>query len=96
MKLSQSGKAVQVILDDGTVYCSSASIVMSLISGKIKPFVVMSEMPLRTVPGKFPRSQVWSPDGTKIEAYAGVKDVFSLKAKQQQQQHNAFEDKSVL
>lgn len=72
IKLSSSKRAVQFVLTEdveaGTVFQTSASLVAGVCgSGRINgDFVLLSRLPLKQDPGKYPVSEVWNPGGVEL------------------------------
>lgn len=81
IKLSQSKKAVQVVLSEdckaGTVFQVSSKIYEMMLNESIKGgFVVLSRLGTPTKPDKFPESPVWGEDLSGV-----TNDGLSSKAK---------------
>jgi len=64
LKLTSSGKGVQIIDDSGNVYMSSVTYLKSLLAGTSKhPVVFFSRLPFKVSPDKFGVSKLYDPDG---------------------------------
>ena len=64
IKLTQSGKGVQVIDDFGNVYNTSVNSIHYLLSGQAKGgFITTRRMLNPTAPDRFKPSEIWDPNG---------------------------------
>lgn len=101
LKLTKSGKAIQVVDDDGRVYVTSVNSLVMLMNGNAKPgFLMMKRLPFNVSPDRFEQSPVYDPDGvfekegTEKSLNTG-NDMFSKKGREQSEQKKAYTDKSV-
>ena len=69
IKLNKTGKQVQIVDDDGRVYGTSVSFLMSLIKGTSKVnFLLTSRLPFNLSPDRYKPSPLWIPEGMNKEA----------------------------
>ena len=70
LKLSGSGKAVLVVLDSGDVFSVARSSVVGLLAGE-KRFgsLVLTRLPYRVEPGRFPVSPLFVPGGGDVYSH---------------------------
>jgi hypothetical protein len=81
VKLSKSKKGLVFIDDEGNVFTSSTSMVVSMIQGNLKgDFLLLSRMPCPVPKDKFKQSPVYDPDGTWKEQmkYAKTDDPMKI------------------
>lgn len=99
IKLSKSGRAFQVIADDGTVYQTSLFTTRKLLDGQVNGgFIVLTEFPNKCSADRFPKSPMYKPEGdvlTTDDTLTTTNDVFSGKYKQANEEKEQFKDKSV-
>jgi hypothetical protein len=104
LKLTSSGKAIQVVDDFGNVYQTSVNSIHFLLSGKAKGgFITTNRMPYKVAADRFKPSEVWVPDGVDprtLEGPAGSEltasgDAYSKKDREQKKEVKQFEDKKV-
>jgi len=99
IKASKSGKQLQFIADDGTVYGVSLGIVQKIIDEKNPArFCVLTQFPLKASPDRYPKSPIWYPDNfqgdVSDDSKAGT-DVFSAHYRKNTEQKKQFEDKKI-
>lgn len=98
VKLSSSGKQVQFISDDGSVFVTSKAFLEGLLSsGSPGRVLVLSLLPNRVSPGRFPKSEVWRPE-LRDEGRSGAsvnRDVLSRGASEDRKVKEVFVDKEV-
>lgn len=104
VKLSSSGKAVQVITDDGSVFQTSKLFFEGLFSGKSSSgFIPMTRLPWKVSKDRFKPSPVWNPETGEKEVYEETggdvesmsSDSLSSKTVGANRKKKAFEDKKV-
>jgi hypothetical protein len=73
VKLSQSGKALLFVSDEGVVYSLARSSVEGLLRGE-KRFgsLVLTRLPFSVSPDRFPKSPVYEPKSTEADKYGHV------------------------
>lgn len=86
IKLTSSGKGIQIIDDLGNVYQTSKLYVQSLLDGNIKGnFILCNRLVWKASPDRFMKSPLWDPKGeaklTTGEAGTAGTDAFSPKGK---------------
>ena len=108
VKLSKSGKQVQFISDDGTLYGASVHLLKYIVEGKEmshgKNFVLLTRMPFSVSLDRFAKSPVWDPesnslrndDGNVVTNLKANKDGLSKNSKDTREQVKVFTDKKVL
>ncbi len=70
LKLTSSGKAFQVICEDGSVFQSSRVFLEGLLNGKSPSgFLLLTRMHFRVDPKRYKPSPVWCPDSQSRELY---------------------------
>jgi len=100
LKLTGSGKAVQVITDNGEVYQTSVNFIQGLLMGKAKGnFITTKRMPFNVAPTRFAPSELYDPEG-KFEGNAAktlttTNDALSVKVKKEKEESSVFEDANV-
>lgn len=100
IKLTKSGKAVQVITDEGHVYQTSVNSVTYLLAGKAKGgFITTKRMPWDVAPERFAPSELYDPNGV-FAGNAGktlttANDALSQKAAESKKVKKLYEDKKV-
>ncbi len=98
VKKTKSGKAVQFIDEDGTVFGTSVVSIHNMLNGAIKgDFVLLSRMPWKVNPGRFKESPLYEPPGyipPKDES-KNNSDALSVQNRKQNQDKKIFEDKKV-
>ena len=100
IKLTSSGKAVQVVTDNGEVYQTSVNFVQGLLMGKCKAgFITTKRMPFNVSPDKFKPSEVYDPQGTfkgnASKTLTSSNDAYSKKVVDSNKKMNIFKDKMV-
>ena len=101
IKLNKSGKAGQVITDDGYVYQTSVVFLQGLLMGKAKGnFITTSRLPFNVAADRFKPSILWDPDGVfdteaKRQTLNTTNDAFSVKDRETKATKEGFKDKSV-
>ena len=104
IKLTKSGKSIQVIDDDGRVYGTSIAYMTSLLNGTLKKgWILMARMPFDASPDRFQKSELWIPpnaDKAYLEKQKELReeklstgtDVMSSKQQNERKQKKAYED----
>ena len=101
IKLSKSGKQVQVITDEGHVFATSKAYLISLLNQTLKmDWVLLKRLPFNVSPDRFKKSEIWIPEGQDrayIEKQLGLanstkEDSFSPEAKKKRVQKKAYTD----
>lgn len=103
MKLTKSGKAVQIVDDDGRVYQTSVNSVMYLLGGKAKGgFITTVRLPFNAAPDRFKPSELWDPKGVfqgdaakTLDKVTTGNDAFSESFKKDKEEVESFQDKDV-
>ena len=103
IRLTESGKAVQVITDEGEVFQTSVNSVQFLLMGKAKGnFITTSRMIYNVAPDRFKPSQLYDPKGVfagnaakTLEPVTTGNDALSVKARASNESAKAYEDKPV-
>ena len=101
IKLNASGKAVQVITDEGVMFQTSRFYVEQMLSGKLNvPFILMSRLENGVSPDRFKKSPVWSGNlGVKTtdpsQPLTTTNDAFSVKAKTDIKQAQVYSNEEV-
>lgn len=102
LKLSKSGKQLQVIDDFGNVYGIGVYAVRNLLDGKVANGVtVASRLPDKVSPDRFGVSPLWDPEGrvpkeTLLDSSINLNnDALSPKALKRDEDFKKFEDKVV-
>ena len=100
VKLNKSGKAVQIITDEGQVYQTSVVFLQGLLMGKAKGnFITTSRLPFNVAPGRFKPSILWDPNGVfkgdAAKTLTTTNDAFSVKETKKNEQKKMFEDIKV-
>lgn len=99
VKLSSSGKQLQVVCDDGSVFVTSVAFLLRLVDGSLRsPFIVCSLLPNKASVDRFPKSPVYNPglgrvvvDSSKVSS-----DSFSKKSTSSVKVKRVFSDEEVL
>jgi len=100
LKLTSSGKAVQIIDDEGRVYQTSVVFLQGLLMGKAKGnFVTTSRLPFNVAPGRFKPSILYDPEGVfqgdAAKTLSTTNDSISVKTRKDKENKEMFEDKPV-
>jgi len=102
VKLSKSGKAIQIYTDEGKVYQTSVVFMQGLMMGKSKGgFITTVRLPFNVAPDRFKPSEVWDPDGVfKGDAAKTLdlntsNDALSVGVRKNNEQKKVFTDKKV-
>lgn len=103
IKLSSSGKQLQVIDDDGNVFGTSVLFLKGLLEKRApRNFVLMTKMPFKVAKNRFAPSPVYNPDTKEkelvednIDEERTDKDAFSPHITKKVKDKKAFEDKEV-
>ena len=103
IKLSSSGKQLQVVDDFGNVYATSLVYAKMLLDNKLpKPFILCSRLPNKVSASRFGLSPVWNPDNRPVaELVPGTsgeiisKDSFSNEVRDSNKVKVNIEDKVV-
>lgn len=67
VKLSKSGKQLQVVDDFGNVYGIAKVAVLNLLNGSVKQnFSIMTRLPFKVSTSRFGVSPLWDPNGTNV------------------------------
>ena len=78
IKLSNSGKQVQVVDDDGCVFGTSLVFLNGLLEGRSPlNFVLMTRLPFKVAKGRFKPSPTWNPSTNTKEVE--IKDTSDVK-----------------
>lgn len=102
IKLSASGKQVQVIDDSGVVFVTSKGFLERLFAGGVSSgFIVLTRMPFKVSSTRFPSSPVFNPVSGVAEADKGQVplvegDAFDSKVLKQRRVVKAFSDEVTL
>ena len=75
VKLSKSGKQVQIIGDDGVMYMTSRDYLQRLLDCQFK-IVLLSKAPLRVSKDRFKQSSIYDPNGL-MEKYSDDPNILS-------------------
>lgn len=100
IKLTKSGKAVQIVDDDGRIYQTSVNSMMYLLSGKAKGgFITTVRLPFSVAANRFAPSKLYDPNGV-FKGDAGktlttTNDSLSVKTREAVQVKKVYEDKKV-
>ena len=104
LKITKSGKGIQIIDDDGRVFGTSLAYVQSLLSGTLKKkWILFQRMPFDVAPDRFKKSELWIPEGADkayLEKQKELKDaklstnsdVFSKPRQEENKQRKAYKD----
>jgi len=98
MKMTKSGKAVQVIDDDGNVFGTSLVAIQNMLSGTIRGnFVLMSRMPYKVNADRFKDSPLYMPPGyiAPKDETKNMSDAISVQSRAENKQKKQFEDVNV-
>ena len=105
VKLTSSGKAFQVVSDEGVVFQTSVEWVKGLLSGKSpKGFLLLTRMPFRVSKDRFVKSPVWNVvsgekeldvDSSDVASPGLGSDVLSHKASKSRKEKSLFKDEVV-
>ncbi len=98
IKLSSSGKQLQVITDEGIVYGTSVAFVKGLMEGRSKSgFILLTRMPFMVSKTRFARSPVYNPESGEKEvadesntALKAAEDAISPKVTKANKEKKAF------
>ena len=99
VKLSSSGRAVQVVDDDGRVFQTSVEFVRGLLEGRSpRGFVLLTRLPFMVSKDRYKPSPVWS-GGEKV--YEGADDtasgdVQSVRVQDKVKSKRKYDDKVVF
>lgn len=94
--MTRSGKAVQFIQDDGTVYITSVISIQNLIHGSIKGGICkLSQLPFKTDASRFPPSEMFTPAGYIPPSSPDAPDPQSEKGLKLQERKRAYKDENV-
>jgi len=100
LKLTSSGKAVQIITDDGYVYQTSVVFLQGLLMGKAKGnFITTCRLPFNVAPDRFKPSALYDPKGLfkgdAAKTLTTTNDSLSIKDRAAKETKKGFEDKAV-
>ena len=105
LKLSKSGKQLQIIDDFGNVYGISVFAARWLLDGKVKfGHSVAQRLPFKVSPERFGVSPLWNPEGStevpniSIPPDSGItlnNDAFSYKSLKKEEDNKKYTDKEV-
>ena len=100
IKLTSTGKAVQVITDEGEVFQTSVNFLMGLLMGKAKAgFITTKRMPFMSAPDRFAPSELYDPGGLFIgnssKTLTSTNDALSVKMREKNEKKKSFQDKMV-
>jgi len=103
VKLSSSGRAVQVVDDGGCVFQTSVEFVRGLLEGRSPSgFVLLTRLPFKVASGRYKPSPVYNPVSGEKEVYEGVVsedsvsgDVQSVRVTSRKRERDSFLDKKV-
>ncbi len=98
VKLSASGLQVQFIDDEGNMFVTSMTYLMTMLERKSKlPFCLLSRLPLKISTDRFKKSPVWDPDGLadKSKQVTLNDDGLSKKTIKKGEQREQYKDKQV-
>ena len=75
IKLSSSGKQVQVVDDDGCVFGTSVTFLKGLLEGKApRGFVLLTRLPFKVASSRFMKSPTWNPSTGEKEVDVKLED----------------------
>ena len=74
LRLSGSGKALLVVLDSGEVLSVSVFAVRGLLEGRFRVPLVLTRLPFRVSPGRFPVSPLYQPGLVDSDRYGHMDD----------------------
>ena len=99
VKLSNSKLQVQFISDEGVVYVTSVKYLLGMLNRGDAGFILrLNRLPLPVSDGRFPKSEVWNPNGYTGDTVDGSKqgrDVLSVKGREGLKEVVGFKDKEV-
>lgn len=97
VKLSSSGRALQVVDDEGCVFQTSVEFVRGLLDGRSPSgFLLLTRLPFRVSKDRYKPSPVWNPDSREKELYeSSSEDAQSVKTTSRVRSKKGFEDKVV-
>jgi len=104
LKLTSSGKAIQVVDDFGNVYQTSLNSIHYLLGGKSKGnFITTKRLPFKVAPDRYKPSELWLPDGVDPRTYESpdggelttTTDAFSVKDRKDKQEVKGYSDKNI-
>ena len=89
-KINSTGKQLQIVTDDGTVYCTSVSYMRSLLYGHLKGnMILLGKFPNKVNPDRYKKSEVYDPSGTykkeeddNKDTLTNSNDAYSIKSRQ--------------
>jgi hypothetical protein len=99
IKITKSGKALQVIDDEGKVFQTSVNSIAYLLAGKA-PFITTVRMPFNVAPGRYKPSEIWTDNGkinpkSIIQADTTKDDPQSRKTLEEKKKEKVYTDKVV-
>lgn len=105
IRLTSSGRAIQVVTDEGYVYQTSTTFLQGLLWGKAKGnFITTNRMPFNVAPDRFKPSELYDPDG-KFQGEARktldrnntttTNDAISVKTRKEKEVKKGYVDKKV-
>jgi len=100
VKLTKSGRAVQIIDDEGRVYQTSVVFMQGLLMGKAKGnFITTCRLPFNFAPDRFKPSELYDPDGVwdgdNSKTLTTTNDAVSVKTRMEKEEKRSFVDKKV-
>lgn len=100
IKLNSSGKAVQVITDNGEIYQTSVVFLQGLLMGKAKGnFITTSRLPYNVSPTRFKPSILWDPQGIfkgdAAKTLTTTNDSLSQKSLKTNEKKKVFKDVNI-
>lgn len=100
IKLSSSGKQLQVVDDEGVVFGTSVEFLKGLLDGRSpKGFLLLTRLPFRVSKRRFAKSPVWVPEGgvkEVVDEDVGTgEDVLSAREQKKRQVKRSVSDEGV-
>jgi hypothetical protein len=101
IKISKSGKAFQVVDDNGIVYQTSVYIAKMLLEGTVNGgWVLLSMLPEKVSADRFPKSPLYMPEGmsaddVSAEVTRASQDAYSEKRAKDNTSKDAYKDKQI-
>jgi hypothetical protein len=100
MKVSSSGKQVQVIDDEGNVFGTSCFYTQRMLDEKnTNKFLLLTRLPFKVAPDRFKSSPLWTPSGkrelTQEELTTG-NDALSVKKREEGKLKKVYTDEVMF
>lgn len=97
--ITKSGNAVRFVTDEGDQYLIAVSRLQGYLTKKDMPFIPLTRLPDPVSPDRYPKSTVYSPDGSLVPAGAVLttgNDALSQKVAKEKAAVGLYVDKEVV